>query len=189
MTTLEPAAGFSGELEAAHARSYLGGFLVFLISETMFFVPMFASRFVLAGSGHPAALDQGLAVVVTALMAISLVPAIAMHRAAGEASWERVQHLALTTAAAGVLLLGALVWEWWGFDISPQSRFGGIYYLTVGMHAVHVLFAVLFLVGVAARARAGRFTRGSHVAVRAAQMFWILVAALWGVVWVVFYLV
>lgn len=191
MTDLDTDARRAAALEREGARDHglLGGFVVFLISETMFFVPMFASRFVLAGTGHSAALDQVLALGVTALVAISVVPAAGMVGAARSGSWSGLRRNALLTAAIGIAVLAALVVEWWGFDIDPTSRYGGVYYLTVGVHAVHVFVAVLLLVGVTLRSRAGEFTAHSHVAVRAAQLFWYLVAGLWAAVWVVFYLV
>lgn len=173
---------------AERSRAYHGGFLIFLLSESMFFLSLLASRFVLAGGGHPASLDQMVAAIVTAVVVVSLYPVTAMQRAADNGRWSSVQRFAVLTALAGLVLLAGVAWEWHGLALDPQSRYGGIYYFTVGMHALHVFIAVLLMLGIAGRARAGRFTERSRFGVQAGQLFWYLIAGLWLAVWAVFYL-
>lgn len=173
---------------AEQARAYRGGLLIFLVSESMFFVAVLASRFVLAGTGHPAELNQILVGVLSAVMLASLVPVARMRRAAARGSWAKVQREATLALLAGVVLLAGVGWEWGGLSLAPASRYGGIYYLSVGLDALHVFIGVLLLAGVAGRARHDRFTPEAHFGVVAGQMFWYLVTAVWLAVWIVFYL-
>lgn len=188
-TTATPPANPSIEVAEEREQSYRGGLVIFLISESMFFVSLLATRFVLAGDGHPAQLDQVLAAVLTILMLLSLFPATLMQRAARHANWDGVRTWAATTLGAGLVVLAGVMWEWATGDISAQSRFGGIYYLTVAMHTLHILIGLLLLVAVITRVRSGKFTRTSHFGVEAGQLFWYLVVGLWVAVWAVLYLV
>lgn len=176
------------ELAEQRDRAFRGGFIVFLFSESMFFVSLFAIRFVMAGAGHPSSLNQALAGVLTLVMVASLVPATKMRRAATRGAVPAIQRMAGLTALAGVALLAGVGWEWHRLSLGPQGRFGGIYYLSVGMDALHVFIAVVMLLAVIGRARSGEFTARSHFSVEAAQLFWYLVASMWLAMWAVFYL-
>lgn len=173
---------------AARERSLLGGLIIFLISESMFFVALLSIRFALAGSGHPAELNEVLATVLTLVVLASVYPATLMPRAAARGDWDAVQKWAWLTLLAGLVLLAGVAWEWVSSSLTAPSRFGGIYYLTVAVHAVHVLIGVLILLSVVTRSRAHQLTIDSHFTVKAAQLFWYLVTGLWLAVWVVFYL-
>lgn len=168
---------------------YRFGFGVFLFSEGMIFLTVFSTRFVLAGTSRPAGLDQGLAAALTALVLLSVLPALDAWRAAGRGDAAALRSSLLLTGAIGVLLLAGVAWEWSALDVSSASRFGGVFLTALGLHAAHVAAGVLALGGLAASAARGRFSAGNHFAVEAGVLFWLFVVGVWVALYATFYLV
>lgn len=96
------------------------------------------------------------------------------------------------TAALGATFLLIQGSEWvrlihHGLKLS-SSTYGATFYTLVGLHGLHVFGAVVALVLVARRARAGRFSSSSHVGIDLTQMYWTFVLALWVLLFIVLYL-
>ncbi len=169
-------------------HAYRLGLGLLLFAEAMVFLTLFTIRFLLAGTGHPAALDQWLGLALTGLMWASIFPARDALEAARRGESRRAAGSLLLTLLAGLLVLALVGIEWATIDLSAGSRFGGIFLTASAFHAVHMLAAVLVLAGLAIQALRGRFTPGSHFAVEAGVLFWLFMVGVWVALWTVFYL-
>ncbi len=91
----------------------------------------------------------------------------------------------LTTLALGVIfLIGVVVVEWQIAPFGPsEGVVGGVFYMMTGMHALHVLSGVIFLLVVYRNSKKGLYTPERHFAVEAAAVYWHFV----DVVWIFFY--
>lgn len=167
---------------------YRFGFALFLFAEGMLFLTLFSMRFLLAGVERPAELNQLLAVALTGLMLLSVVPAREALKAAARGDAGKLRENALVTLVLGVLVLTAVAWEWASLTLSPGSRFGGVFFMALGIHAVHVAAGVLVFAGLAISADLGRFSPGDHFAVEAGVLFWLFLVGVWVVLYAVFYL-
>ena len=97
----------------------------------------------------------------------------------------------IVTGASGALgrvvaeALGAL-----GARLTLASgSYGSTFYTLIGLHAVHVVGAVVWLLGVLATAQRQAFTAKRHVGVTLCGMYWYFVCALWALLFVVVYLI
>jgi heme/copper-type cytochrome/quinol oxidase subunit 3 len=168
---------------------YRFGFGLFLLAEAMIFLTLFASRFVLAGLGRPRELSEVAAAALTLLMWLSVVPALGALRAARRGDAAALVRSLLLTMSLGILLLAGAAVEWSQLGaISMGSRFGGVFFTSLGAHAVHTFAGVLVLAGIAASAARGRFTPASHFAVEAGIAFWLFLVGVWIALYAVFYL-
>lgn len=76
-----------------------------------------------------------------------------------------------------------------GFGLRMSSGvYGATFYTLIGIHAAHVLGAVVWLGVVLGLARAGRFTARRHAGLVCCAMYWHFVVALWPVLYLLVYL-
>lgn len=108
---------------------------------------------------------------------------------------DRVKQLCnwlLITGVLGLLFLGVQGSEWVQLirsGLTLQSGvYGGIFYVLIGCHAVHVLSAVIWLFIVFGMAMAGRFSANRYTSVDTCTIYWIFVVALWPILYVLVYL-
>lgn len=167
---------------------YRFGLALFLLAEVIIFLTLFSIRFLLAGSGHPSELSQVAGGAVTLLMLLSVVPAIAALRASRRNERAALVGSLLVTAFIGVLVVSAMAVEWATLDLSPGSRFGGVFLTALGVHALHVVAAAAALYGVAIQVRRRLLTPSASFAVEGSVLFWLVVVGLWVALWAVFYL-
>jgi cytochrome c oxidase subunit 3 len=73
-----------------------------------------------------------------------------------------------------------------GLTVS-SSVYGGLFYTLVGVHAVHVIGAVVALGFVLRLARQGRYLPSDYSGVAACALYWCFVVLLWGVIYVTVY--
>ena len=98
----------------------------------------------------------------------------------------------LATVLLGVLFLGIQGYEWlrlieFGLKLS-SGIYGSTFYTLIGIHGLHVLGAVLWLMVVLVQARRGRFTAQHHTGVETCAMYWTFVVALWPILYGLVYL-
>lgn len=70
-----------------------------------------------------------------------------------------------------------------------ESIFYSLYYLTVGLHALHVLAGATLLTVVALRVRQGRIHAGSFVLLENSALYWHLVDLVWIFIFPLYYLI
>lgn len=178
-----------GRVTERQLRMYRFGLGLFLLTEAMIFTTLFSLRFVLAGTETPAALEQLAAAALTLLLWLTLVPAQEALSAARRGDTPALVRWLRLTAFLGVLLAVGAALEWSQVGLPAGSRFGGIFYASLGFHAAHIVAGVVVLLGLAEQARRGRFTPAGHFAVEAGVLFWAFVVGVWIALWTVFYLI
>lgn len=178
--------------EHGHAATVRGldmrlfGFLVFLASEGMIFLTVFSTRFLLAGTSRPPAVDEAVGAAITALMLLSAAPSVALLRASVRGDAQAAARATLLALVSAAVLLAGVVWEATSLEIGAGTRYGGTYVLALGLHAAHVAAAVLLFGGVALAQRRRR--AASTFAAEAAAAFWLFVVAMWIGLYTTFYL-
>lgn len=75
----------------------------------------------------------------------------------------------------------------YGLRIS-SGTYGGMFYSVIGVHAVHVIIAVVVLAVVLCRARRARYDVARRIDVEVAHLFWTFVVAVWPMLYVLVYL-
>lgn len=187
MTSAAAAHAGAPPLSERDRRMYRGGIWLIIVAETMVFVTLFSTRFLLAGSGGPVGPGDSVGVGITVGLALSLIPAgLALRRiAAGDAAGMS-RHLGLTVALA-LAALAAIVYDWATLPFPAGSRFGGSYIVATGYHAVHIVIGAIWLAAAAVAGRRGAHTRENHWVVEGGVRFWYFVAAMWIGLYVVFF--
>jgi len=172
--------------------------LFFLSAETMLFGAFVSGFFVLrlAAPQWPPPLQPRLPVIVTGLNTFVLMTSSAALIAAMAGFRRRdrtrlVRGLALT-GALGVLFLAVQGYEWarlihYGLRVT-SGAYGATFYTLIGLHAAHVLGALVWLLVALRLAATGRFLDGRAGVLRACAIYWHYVVALWPVLYVSVYL-
>jgi heme/copper-type cytochrome/quinol oxidase subunit 3 len=96
------------------------------------------------------------------------------------------------TALLGLLFLGVQGSEWarliaYGLTTS-SSLYGASFYALVGIHALHVVTALVALLVVRWRERRRHYDRLRHEGVVLCTMYWLFVVAVWPLLFVLVYL-
>ena len=196
--------------EQGHAA--LVGMWLFVASEALLFGTLFVAyadlraRYPDAFVEAAGRLHHGLGTANTAiLLTSSLFAALAVH--AGEAGRRRGAAAWLWSGAAlGTLFLGLKLFEWSleagehlvpgaGFaghefsDPRGAETFFGVYFVSTGLHALHVLVGVVLLVVLALRARSGWCVAPFGHRLLAGSLYWHLVDLVWVFLFPLLYLV
>lgn len=170
--------------------------LIFVGSEAMLFAGLLSAFLVSRASAPfwPPANQPRLPVAVTGLNTGLLV-------LSGLTMWRVVHSLRQrdkrgamrwmgATILLGVLFLAIQGSEWAGligFGLTmTSSLYGGMFYLIVGAHALHLVVAVAVLLFVAARVRRGRYDVDFRGVV-ACSVYWSFVVILWPIIYALVY--
>jgi cytochrome c oxidase subunit 3 len=161
------------------------GLWLFILSETMIFLALLASRLALQGYQVPDEANQVIALAITSvLLASSGTAYLAEASAAAGRREESSRWLAWTIVLGLVFLVGVgLEWREAFHAFRPETGFGTVFFTMTGMHAFHVLTGIVFLWIVWGRTKAGTYSAGSYWPVEGAAKYWHFV----DVVWVFFY--
>jgi heme/copper-type cytochrome/quinol oxidase subunit 3 len=170
----------------------------FLAAETMFFAGLISAFFVLrlGAAVWPPPLQPRLPVFVTGLNTLVLlassVAMIAAWRAATRGSGRVLVERLAVAAALGALFLAVQGYEWarliqYGLTVS-SGAYGATFYTLIGVHAAHVLGALVWLAVTLVMAARGRFRDDRTSVLRACATYWHFVVGLWPLLYVVVYL-
>jgi heme/copper-type cytochrome/quinol oxidase subunit 3 len=169
--------------------------LVFVSAEVMFFAGL-ASAFLIAKAGSIAWPPPGqprLPVEVTAFNTAMLLASGGLLLLAGRAfagrDLRRTGVLMAGAVGLGAFFVALQGFEWlrlirFGLTLT-SSTYGAFFYLVVGVHALHVLGALVALARVAANLRAGTLARDT---LQAVSVLWYFVVGLWPFLYVLVYL-
>ncbi len=174
------------------------GMLAFLAAETMLFAGLIAGFLVLRYSAvvWPPPFQPRLPIEVTGVnTAVLLASSVTMARALRAVRRGSQAGLALGlgwTALLGAIFLGVQGYEWvrlveFGLTVS-SGAYGATFYTLIGIHALHVLGALIFLGIVLVRARRGRFTERAHTLVVVCGIYWSFVVFVWPILYLLVYL-
>lgn len=169
-------------------RMYRGGVWFVVLAESMIFVTLFSTRFLLAGPTRMLEPGEPLALFITGVLVVSLLPAwLAKQRieagdAGGMSRWLVIAGL------LGFVGLAAVVYDWGHLSFSVATAFGENYVISTAYHAVHILIGALWLVAAGIAGARGVHTRDNHWVVDGAVVFWFFVVALWLLLYLVFFI-
>jgi cytochrome c oxidase subunit 3 len=160
-------------------RSNRLGLWLFFVSEAFMFAGLFVSRFYLWGNTRPD-LDQILGLIITAILLLS---SFFMNRAemaiAHDDRPEFLRSLLITAGLGLAFLVGVVGFEWTGHIRPTDGAFGAVLYGMTGMHALHVVSGVVFILIVWNKGRKGEFSAEQHWGVEACAIWWHYVDLIW----------
>jgi len=185
--------GPAGSLKSADPTL---GVLIFIGSEVMLFGGLLSAFLVSRASAPfwPPANQPRLPVAITGLNTVLLVLSgltmwrvvhlLRQHDKTGAVRWM------LATTLLGVLFLAIQGSEWahlirFGLTMT-SSLYGGMFYLIVGAHALHLVAAVAVLLFVASRVWRGRY-EVDYRGVVACSVYWSFVVILWPIIYALVY--
>jgi cytochrome c oxidase subunit 3 len=171
--------------------SALLGMLIFVVTELMFFAGMMSAFTISRANSLPGMWpppgQPRFPAEATAFNTSLLLGSGAVLLWAGRRYAKRpvlAMPPLVVTVLMGAAFIGLQGREWWGLLAAgltlTSSAMGSFFYLIVGGHALHALFALTGLSVAAWRLRVGRLTEGFFFA---AQTFWFFVVVLWPVIY------
>lgn len=170
---------------ATHNRFAMNtvGLWLFFISECFLFGALLASRFYLAGTERPEALNQDLGLAITVVLLISSFTAYLAETAMSNGRRRLCALFVMATIILGVVFFAGVVIEWSEAEFSQSEPYGTAFFSMTGLHASHVLSGVAILALLLVQLVRGRFTAQEHWGVEASIKYWHFV----DVVWMFFY--
>ena len=175
------------------------GILVLLGAETMLFVGLIGAFLVFRMgnvmwpplSHADIQLPRAVTGINTVLLLLSGYTVFQALRAIRRDQVTQLRNWLIFTGTLGLLFLVIQGSEWVQLvhkGLTLQSGvYGGIFYVLIGCHAVHVLGAVIWLIIITGMAIAGRFSSVRHTGVETCTIYWIFVVALWPVLYFLVY--
>lgn len=119
----------------------------------------------------------------TLVLFASVVPVTRALRATARGAGEHAARALGLGFAMGIVFLAVQGFEWsrlvhHGLTLA-SSQYGGAFYMLIGLHALHVVAAVVWLAIVTWLAQRGRWTATAHAGLEMCVIYWWFVAALW----------
>ncbi|MCF6304216.1 MAG: cytochrome c oxidase subunit 3 [Rhodobacteraceae bacterium] len=175
------------------------GVIMFIASEVMFFVAWFWIFF--KSALYP--MDQIDGIILTAtqwppvgietfdpwhlplintliLLCSGAAATWAHHAIAHENNRKDLQTGLLIAVVLGVFFTILQVYEYSHASFAFSGNiYGGVFFMATGFHGFHVIIGTIFLAVCYFRARAGHFTKESHVGLEAAAWYWHFVDVVW----------
>jgi len=166
------------------------GLWLFFVSEAFLFGGLLAVRFYLWGETRPP-VDQIVGLLVTSLLLISSLSMNIVETAMEHGDRRTFSIGMIITAILGTLfLLGVMIFEWGLFPAIYQAHetpnanvYGAVVFAMTGMHALHVVSGIIFILIVWNLGRKGHFSEESHWGVESCAIYWHYV----DLVWIFFY--
>ncbi|MGA9520332.1 MAG: cytochrome c oxidase subunit 3 [Myxococcaceae bacterium] len=196
------------EHQASTARL---GMWIFLATEVLFFTSLFVAYVVYRSvyaeqfkeAGHHMAVALGT-INTYVLITSSLFVALA-HHFSKQGRSGLVAVLTLLAALLGIAFMvikgieytrhfheGLLPGGWWAFPGLTHpgaAMFVTLYWLTTGVHTVHVAIGVAVLAWLSFEAASGKYSSAYHSPVEMGGLYWHFVDAVWVFLYPMFYLV
>ncbi|NJP04691.1 MAG: heme-copper oxidase subunit III [Chloroflexaceae bacterium] len=167
-----------------------------IFAEAMFFFGLFTSylflRWDMPTWGPPGGqtLDPMLAMLNTVVLLSSIGLMHMAYRAVRSDRQQLFENLLIATMFAGVIFIGGQVYEFstLGFAMS-DGAYASIFFVMIGLHAIHVVIGVLIFMVVHLRASMGHFHAQHYIPVEMCALYWYFVALVWIPIVAAFYLV
>ena len=182
---------------AQQLRANRLGLWLFCFSEIFLFAALLVARFMLWGNTRPD-LSQVLGLITTSVLLLSSFFVNRAESAMAHDDRKTFQSGMLIAAFLGALFfIGVVFMEWNIFNLEgsiagielfghlkpTDGVFGAVFFSMTGMHALHVLSGIIFLLIIWRNGRNGHFSAEKHWGVEAVAIYWHYV----DVVWVFFY--
>ncbi|MFA7249123.1 MAG: cytochrome c oxidase subunit 3 [Dehalococcoidia bacterium] len=160
------------------------GLWLFIFSDAALFALFAASRFYLSGTARDPHLNQILGLGITSILLLSSASAYRAETAFAHGNTARGRGMLLVTLLLGLVFVCGVGFEWATAEFPVHEQYGTAFYTMTGMHALHVVTGLLFLLIIWARSGDGHYSGGPAVwPVTAVIIYWHFV----DVVWVFFY--
>ncbi|HFC12966.1 MAG TPA: heme-copper oxidase subunit III [Anaerolineae bacterium] len=181
---------------AAQVRANRLGLWLFFISEIFLFIALLSARFYLwkdNGEIVRPNLDQTLGFLSTGVLLLSSYFMVRAETAIAHDNRQQFLNSLKIAFVLGLLFLIAVVgfeWGLFGIDIGgheplklSDGAFGAVFYAMTGMHALHVVSGLIYILIVHRLGKKGEYSAEAHWPVEACALYWHYV----DVVWVFFY--
>lgn len=176
------------------------GFMLFILSETMFFIGFFWGYFHF--SLAPAALiglqwppegikpinPSGLAFINTVLLLYSSVTLHYAYKLFFTKNPAKTFHFLFITIILGIIFLICQIIEYINLHFSINSSvYGSIFFLLTGCHGLHVFVGLILLIISSFRLLKAHFSKSSHLGFKVAIWYWHFVDIIWIFVYLIIY--
>jgi heme/copper-type cytochrome/quinol oxidase subunit 3 len=176
---------FSRTMSGPRSTSWLG-MVILILNESVIFASLLASYFYIRVNS-PLWPPQGVKFPELTISGVNTVILIAssfvMQWAAGSIRQGEVSHLRIGLLIAfllGAVFLGIQIYEYTQLDFLPQDHaYGSLFWGITGLHAVHVLVALLMNLYLQVRAGLGHFGSDRSQAVENVTLYWHFVDVVW----------
>lgn len=177
-------------------QSGMVGMVLFLFTETMFFAGLISAFIVLRGEaavwpppGQPRLPVATTGATTLALLASGFTTIAAWRSVQQQAA--RVPRWIALSSGLGLLFLAVQGFEWarlLQFGLTTHSgMYGATFYAIIGIHATHVVAALIYLLVVLRRTSRATATPECDCGVPLAAMFWLFVVAVWPILYALLY--
>ncbi|MCL4495276.1 MAG: hypothetical protein M1294_10745 [Firmicutes bacterium] len=180
----------SEQLTPHNYRAVRFAMLVFIITQIVPFFTLFSAKYLYDGSYVSPQANQGFGVAVSVLMAISAIVAWQAVRA-GRLYQDRdmVGSRLKTATAIGLLAIMGEIYQWGMRYVTPQSRFGEMYYMIFGADYVYaavglIMMAIAIIRNIRQNMAPERFWTSD-----ASVYFWVYVCLAWIASWFFVYII
>jgi heme/copper-type cytochrome/quinol oxidase subunit 3 len=170
---------------------------VFLASESMFFAAIITTFVIYrdrstSGPGPHQVLTLLVPLVMTVVLLSSSVTMVQALQSVREGDRTRMWQFLLVTALLGLVFLvlkGNEYVHLFGEGVTPSSNiFGSVYFTVTGLHALHVIIGIIWIVAVVAKAWRGAFSATNYLPVEMVGLYWHFVDLVWVLIFMVVYL-
>lgn len=167
------------------------GLWIFLASETFLFSAGLAARFYLTHLDRPEHLNQELGLIITGVLLLSSVSAYRAEVAIAHDQRRLFMRNLMLTIAMGLVFMVGVTMEWSEAlaDFPPETPYGSVFVLLIGLHAFHVLTGLVILTLVLNQGRLGHFSADDHWFVEVGVKYWHFVDVAWVFIFPTLYLV
>lgn len=189
-------AGETNAHHGGHPDHRMLGVAVFLVSESMIFLGLFAA-FLIYKSMLPAWPPKGTPELELLLPGINTIILISssfvMHK--GQSAIKRNDLPGLQvwfgiTALMGAIFLAGQMYEYFHLEFGLTTNlFASCFYVLTGFHGLHVTVGLLLILAVLFRSKkAGHYSSDEHFGVEAAELYWHFVDVVWIILFALVYL-
>lgn len=167
------------------------GTMVFLASELLLFMGLFAAYFGLRSTTRPwppegIEPDVLLAAAGTAALMLSSYTLSRGLSRGGRGHPEMLRAWIVVTALLGVAFLGLEMWDWYHVEFAiSTSPYGTMYFTLTGIHALHVLAGLIVLAVMFGRSMQGVYDSGDLDTAHAMSYYWQFCDATWVLIFLV----
>ncbi|MCY0897972.1 MAG: cytochrome c oxidase subunit 3 [Firmicutes bacterium] len=161
-----------------HGAALRWGFRLFLGIQLIPFIVLFTLRYELDGYYVAPTVNQWLGVAENILMLASLVTVWQGLTAIRENDRETMQRRLKWTSALGALYLALLIYDWSQRVVPVGTRFGGMFYTTIGVSAFYTAAGLFVLVATVVRTGRVVTDAQNHWDVEAAAWYWVFQGAI-----------
>jgi heme/copper-type cytochrome/quinol oxidase subunit 3 len=162
------------------------GMVCMIATESMIFAILIASYFFLRASARDwpppgvEAPDLTLAIPFSLVLWGSSLPAFWAEHGIRRGDQRRLRSGLLLSSLMGLAFVAYTVKDFHDLHFGwRDNAYGSIFYVTVGLHATHVVVGLLMSVIVQIKSWQGKFSAGRHVTVEVFSLYWHFVDAVW----------